>query len=321
MFIVTGGAGFIGSNIVNLLNDKGINDILVVDHLKDGHKFANLADLNIADYLDREEFLALVRDESAFVQRLGRQPIEAIYHEGACSATTEWDGQYVMRNNYEYTVALFEFAAARRIPFFYASSAATYGSGSVFVEGRENERPLNVYGYSKLLFDEYVRKRLPRLKSQVVGLRYFNVYGPRESHKGTMASVAFHLNNQMLRGENPKLFEGCNGYGNGGQMRDFVYVGDVAAVNWWFFEHHGKSGIYNCGTGRAEPFLNIAKAVIKHHGHGEVEFIPFPAHLVGHYQCFTEADLTQLRAVGCDIEFKDVATGVAEYMQWLNCKN
>ena len=320
MFIVTGGAGFIGSNIVKLLNDNGITDILVVDHLKDGHKFVNLADLNIADYMDREEFLALVRDEQAFARRLGARNIEAIYHEGACSATTEWDGQYVMRNNYEYTVTLFEFATAHRIPFFYASSAATYGAGTVYVEGREYECPLNVYGYSKFLFDEYVRARLPKLKSQVVGLRYFNVYGPREGHKGTMASVAFHLNNQMLRGENPKLFKGCNGYADGGQMRDFVYVGDVAKVNWWFFEHQGPSGIYNCGTGKAEPFLNIAKAVIKYHGHGEVEFIPFPEHLVGHYQCFTQADLTKLRAAGCDVQFKDVATGVAEYMQWLNQK-
>ena len=153
-----------------------------------------------------------------------------------------------------------------------------------------------------------------------MGLRYFNVYGPREGHKGTMASVAFHLNNQMLRGENPKLFEGTDGYENGGQMRDFVYVGDVAEVNLWFFEHKGPSGIYNCGTGRAEPFLNIAKAVIKHFGRGEVEFIPFPEHLKGHYQCFTQADLTQLRNAGCDVEFKTVAQGVAEYLKWLNTK-
>ncbi|MCR5536409.1 MAG: ADP-glyceromanno-heptose 6-epimerase [Succinivibrio sp.] len=320
MIIVTGGAGMIGSNIVKALNDKGIKDILVVDHLKDGHKFTNLVDLDIADYLDKGDFLELVHDEKRFEAKFGCANIEAIFHEGACSSTTEWDGQYVMKNNYEYTVDLFEFATAHRIPFFYASSAATYGGGEVFVEGREHEGPLNVYGYSKFLFDEYVRRRLPRLKSQVVGFRYFNVYGPRENHKGTMASVAFHLNNQMLRGENPKLFQGCNGYGDGGQMRDFVYVGDVARVNLWFLEHKGKSGIYNCGTGRAEPFLNIAKAVIKYHGHGEVEFVPFPEHLVGHYQCFTQADLTKLRQAGCDVEFKSVSEGVMEYMQWLNSK-
>ncbi len=320
MIIVTGGAGFIGSNIVKRLNDKGIKDILVVDHLKDGHKFSNLADLDIADYMDREEFLSLVHDEPAFNSRFDLSNIEAIFHEGACSATTEWDGQYVMRNNYQYTVDLFEFATSHRIPFMYASSASTYGGGDVYVEARENECPLNVYGYSKFLFDEYVRRRLPHLQSQVVGLRYFNVYGPRESHKGSMASVAFHLNNQMLKGENPKLFEGCDGYENGGQMRDFVYVEDVADVNIWFWENKGASGIYNCGTGRAEPFLNIAKAVIKYHGHGEVEFIPFPDHLKGHYQSFTQADLTKLRSTGCNIEFKSVAEGVSEYMKWLNSK-
>ena len=320
MIIVTGGAGFIGSNIVKLLNDRGNKDILVVDHLKDGHKFTNLVDLDIADYMDRDDFIALIRDKNALERRFSVKSIDAIFHEGACSATTEWDGQYVMRNNYDYTVELFEFATSHKIPFMYASSAATYGGGNVFVENRANEAPLNVYGYSKLLFDEYVRARLPHLTSQVVGLRYFNVYGPRESHKGSMASVAFHLNNQMLKGENPKLFKGCMGYSDGGQTRDFVYVEDVAKVNLWFLEHNGPSGIYNCGTGRAEPFLNIANAVIKYHGKGEVEFIPFPDHLVGHYQCFTEADLTKLRATGCDIEFKTVAQGVSEYMKWLNSK-
>lgn len=320
MIIVTGGCGFIGSNIVKHLNDRGIKDILVVDNLTNGHKFMNLTDLDIADYMDKVDFLELVQDEKKFDAKYGCKNIEAIYHEGACSSTTEWDGKYIMKNNYEYTVTLFEFATAHRIPFFYASSASTYGDGNVFVEDRENEGPLNVYGYSKFLFDEYVRRRLPTLKSQVVGFRYFNIYGPRESHKGTMASVAFHLNNQMLKGENPKLFEGIDGYENGGQMRDFVYVGDVAEVNLWFLEHKGPSGIYNCGTGRAEPFLNIAKAVIKHFGRGEIEFIPFPEHLKGHYQSFTQADLTQLRKAGCDHEFKTVAQGVAEYLKWLNSK-
>ena len=222
MIIVTGGCGFIGSNIVKHLNDRGIKDILVVDNLTNGHKFINLTDLDIADYMDKEDFLQLVLDEKKFDAKYGCKNIEAIFHEGACSSTTEWDGKYIMKNNYEYTVNLFEFAVAHRIPFFFASSASTYGDGNVYVEDRENEGPLNVYGYSKFLFDEYVRRRLPNLKSQVVGLRYFNVYGPREGHKGTMASVAFHLNNQMLRGENPKLFEGTDGYENGGQMRDFV---------------------------------------------------------------------------------------------------
>ncbi len=320
MIIVTGGCGFIGSNIVKALNDKGISDILVVDNLTEGHKFSNLADLDISDYMDKLDFLELIRDEPRFNARFKCSTIEAIYHEGACSSTTEWDGRYIMKNNYEYTVTLFEFATAHRIPFFYASSASTYGAGDVYVEGREYEEPLNVYGYSKFLFDEYVRRRLPRLNSQVVGLRYFNVYGPRESHKGTMASVAFHLYNQMKKGENPKLFRGCCGYPDGGQMRDFVYVEDVAKVNLWFLEHRGPSGIYNCGTGRAEPFSNIAEAAIRFFGRGEIEYIPFPEHLIGHYQCFTQADLTKLREAGCDIEFKTVAQGTAEYLKWLSKK-
>ena len=287
MIIVTGGCGFIGSNLVKALNEKGITDILVVDNLTEGHKFINLTDLDIADYMDKQDFLALFSDEKSFDAKYGLRNISAIYHEGACSSTTEWDGRYVMKNNYEYTVRLFEFAAAHRIPFFYASSAATYGGGKVFVEGRENEGPLNVYG-------------------------------PREGHKGTMASVAFHLYNQMKRGENPKLFRGCMGYPDGGHMRDFVYVEDVAKVNLWFLEHHGPSGIYNCGTGRAEPFQHIADAAIKFFGRGQTEYIDFPEHLVGHYQCYTQADLTRLRAAGCDVEFKTVAQGTAEYMKWLS---
>lgn len=320
MIIVTGGAGFIGSNLIKMLNDRGNKDILVVDNLQDGHKFVNLVDLDIQDYMDKQDFIELVTDERAFANRFNLNKIEAIFHEGACSATTEWDGKYVMKNNYEYTVKLFNFAIAHKIPFLYASSAATYGSGETFIEGRENEHPLNVYGYSKFLFDEYVRAKLPFIQSQVVGFRYFNVYGPREGHKGSMASVAFHLNNQILRGENPKLFKGCNGYADGMQSRDFVYVEDVCKVNLWFLDNKGRSGIYNCGTGRDEPFLNVALAVINYHGKGKVEFIDFPEHLKGHYQSFTQADLTKLRQAGCDIEFKTVAQGVGEYMKWLNSR-
>jgi ADP-L-glycero-D-manno-heptose 6-epimerase len=221
--------------------------------------------------------------------------------------------------NYDYSKDLLYFCVARGIPFIYASSAATYGGrNDNFIEDRRFEQPLNVYGYSKFLFDEYVRRLLPTTNSQIVGLKYFNVYGPREQHKGSMASVAFHLNNQMKDGQNPKLFEGCDGFGDGGQTRDFVYVEDVCKVNIWFWKNAGKSGIYNCGTGRAEPFLNVAEAVVKHHGRGQVEFIPFPDHLKGRYQSYTQADLTKLRATGCDVQFRSVAEGVAEYMEWLN---
>ncbi len=312
MIIVTGGAGMIGSNIVKALNDKGINDILVVDHLKNGRKFQNLVDLDITDYMDRDDFLAQVMAGDEF------GPIEAVFHEGACSATTEWDGKYMMLNNYEYSKELLHYCLEREIPFLYASSAATYGETDTFVEEKEYEGALNVYGYSKQQFDNYVRRVWQDAEthgeklSQVTGFRYFNVYGPREQHKGSMASVAFHLNNQMNAGENPKLFAGSEHF-----KRDFVYVGDVAAVNVWFFENQ-KSGIFNLGTGNAESFNEVAKAVIKHHGKGQVETIPFPEHLKGAYQEYTQADLTKLRAAGCNHTFKTVAEGVAEYMATIN---
>ncbi|WP_026958177.1 ADP-glyceromanno-heptose 6-epimerase [Aliagarivorans taiwanensis] len=312
MIIVTGGAGFIGANIVKQLNEQGITDIIVVDDLKDGTKFVNLVDLEIADYLDKDDFIARIVSGEDF------GPIEAMFHEGACSATTEWDGKYMMENNYEYSKELLHYCLEREIPFLYASSAATYGDTEVFKEEKQYEGPLNVYGYSKLQFDNYVRRLLPEIRSQVVGFRYFNVYGPREQHKGSMASVAFHLNNQVNDGKNPRLFEGYDGYEDGGQMRDFVYVGDVCKVNLWFWKHPEISGIFNLGTGRAEPFRAVAEAVIKHHGKGEIEYIPFPDHLKGCYQSFTQADLGKLRDAGYSDEFKSVAEGVAEYMSWLN---
>ena len=312
MIIVTGGAGMIGSNIIKSLNDNGFNDILVVDNLKDGKKFKNLVDLDITDYMDKEDFITQIMAGDDF------GTIDAIFHEGACSATTEWDGKYIMMNNYEYSKEVLHFCIEREIPFLYASSAATYGDTDTFIEEREYEGALNVYGYSKQQFDNYVRRLWADAEahgetvSQITGFRYFNVYGPREQHKGSMASVAFHLNNQMNAGEDPKLFERSDEF-----KRDFVYVGDVAAVNLWFLEN-GVSGIFNCGTGRAEPFRAVADAVIKHHGKGEVQSIPFPEHLKGAYQEFTQADLTKLRAAGCDVEFKSVADGVAEYMAIVN---
>lgn len=309
MIIVTGGAGLIGSNIIAALNDMGRRDILVVDNLTDGTKFVNLVDLDIADYCDKEDFIASIIAGDDFGN------IEAIFHQGACSATTEWNGKYLMQNNYEYSKELLHYCLLREIPFFYASSAATYGDKTDFIEERQFEGPLNVYGYSKFLFDEYVRQILPQATSPVCGLKYFNVYGPREQHKGSMASVAFHLNNQMLKGENPKLFAGSEHF-----LRDFVYVGDVAKVNLWAWQH-GISGIYNCGTGRAESFEQVARAVLNYHGKGEIETIPFPEHLKSRYQEYTQANLTKLRAAGYQEEFKSVAEGVAEYMQWLNRKS
>lgn len=310
MIVVTGGAGMIGSNIVAALNAAGRDDILVVDDLTDGTKFRNLADLSIADYEDKDRFLALVEAGA-----LGR--IEAVFHQGACSATTEWNGRYMMQENYAYSKTLLHFCLERRVPFLYASSAAVYGGGSQFREEPELERPLNVYGYSKKLFDDYVRRNvLDSEHSPVVGLRYFNVYGPREDHKGTMASVAFHLFNQVRAGENPKLFGAHDGYGPGEQSRDFIHVGDVADVNLWLW-NRGESGIFNLGTGRAQPFRTVAETVIAGLGRGEIEYIDFPDHLKGRYQSYTQADMTRLRATGYNGAFRSVEDGVKDYVEWL----
>ena len=311
MYIVTGGAGFIGSNMVKALNGRGITDILVVDDLKDGTKFRNLADCDIADYLDRSDFLARVRAGERFGQ------VEALIHEGACSATTEWDGLYVMGNNYEYSKALFHWCQEGRVPFIYASSASVYGMGPDFRESRECERTLNLYAYSKFLFDQYVRLHWQGLTAQVAGLRYFNVYGPREGHKGSMASVAFHFHHQILKDGIVRLFEGSDGYGPGEQRRDFVHVDDTVAVKLWLLDHDEISGIFNVGTGRAQSFNDVARAVIAHHGRGKIEYIPFPEHLKGRYQSYTQADISRLRQAGYTSEFMTVEQGVPRYLDWL----
>lgn len=311
MHIVTGGAGFIGSNVVQALLDRGHDDIVVVDDLKDGHKFVNISDLAIADYLDKDDFIAQLGGK-AFAGS-----IKAVFHQGACSTTTEWDGRYMMKNNYAYSQALLHHCLEHATPFIYASSAAVYGGSSTFVEEPPFENPLNVYGYSKLQFDRYVRRIAAAPDSQVVGLRYFNVYGPREQHKGSMASVAFHFNNQVRDDGEARLFEGSDGFANGEQRRDFVYVGDVCNVNLWFLDNPGVSGIYNTGTGRAQTFNDIANAVIKWHGKGEIRYVPFPDHLKGAYQSFTEADLTRLRECGCGVEFRPVEDGVPAYLDQL----
>ncbi len=312
MIVVTGAAGFIGSNIVKRLNQQGRTDILAVDDLKDGTKFVNLVDLELLDYIDKDNFLVLIKQDQL------AQPIDAIFHQGACSTTTEWDGQYMMNNNYEYSKTLLYFCLEQKIPFLYASSAAVYGSGQIFKEQSEYEAPLNVYGYSKFLFDQLVRRVLPEAGSQIVGLRYFNVYGPGEQHKGSMASVAFHLNNQMQENGIIKLFAGCDGYADGEQRRDFIYIDDVANVNAWLFQRQHVSGIFNLGTGRSQTFNDVAHAVLNWYGRGELVYVPFPDHLRGRYQSFTEANMNALRAVGCDHEFYSVEQGVKAYLDQVN---
>ncbi|MGE0332162.1 MAG: ADP-glyceromanno-heptose 6-epimerase [Ramlibacter sp.] len=321
--VVTGAAGFIGSNIVRGLNARGIDDIIAVDDLTQGDKFRNLADLRIADYVDADLFYDLFAEG-------GFGKVEAVFHEGACSDTMEADGKYMMDNNYTLSCGLFQACRQRGVRLLYASSAATYGGSDTFRESPEFEKPLNVYGYSKLLFDQRMRRELGAqfqdATHQVAGFRYFNVYGPREQHKGRMASVAFHQFNQFRAEGRVKLFGEYGGYGAGEQQRDFVFIDDVVAVNLWFFDHPQKSGIFNLGTGRAQPFNDVALATVNALrdappldlagavAQGLVEYVPFPDALRGKYQCYTQADLSALRAAGCDHAFLDVQSGVSSYM-------
>lgn len=319
MIVVTGGAGFIGSNLIAALNQRGRSDILVVDDLTDGSKFRNLADLQIADYMDKDEYLARVEAGK-------RSKTEVIFHLGACSTTTEWNGKFMMDVNFRYSKTLLHFAQEKRIPFIYASSASVYGMGPKYAEVSANEKPINVYAYSKFLFDQYVRREMlantnSKKSSQIVGLRYFNVYGPREQHKGGMASVAYHFNQQIESKGECRLFKGSDGHKDGEQRRDFVYVGDVVEMNLWFWQHAIKSGIFNAGTGASQSFNDMANAVIKWHDRGRVRYIPFPDTLKNSYQSFTQADLTRLRAAGYKRKFLTVEQGVKKYLNWIHQKH
>ncbi len=329
MIIVTGAAGFIGSNLVAALNARGERNIVAVDNLTRADKFRNLAGLDIADYLDKTEFLDRLEAPGGFGK------VKAILHQGACSNTMETDGRYMMDNNYRYSVRLLDHCLSKGVPLIYASSAAVYGGGRVFSEQREHEAPLNVYGYSKFLFDQVVRARLeagsPGL-SQVVGLRYFNVYGPREFHKERMASVAWHHFNQFRADGQVALFGPWDGYGAGEQSRDFIYVNDVVAVNLFFLDNPQARGIFNCGTGRAQPFNDIATTVVntlRTQGgqpaldrqlmldKGLLRYIDFPDALKGKYQSYTRADPLRLREIGFSQPFASVQEGVADYVRWL----
>jgi ADP-L-glycero-D-manno-heptose 6-epimerase len=327
--VVTGAAGMIGSNLVHGLNAAGIDDVIAVDDLTDGPKYRNLLGARISDYFDKGEFYELFgRGE------LGK--VAAIFHEGACSDTMEHNGRFMLENNYRCSKNLLDACQMQGTRLLYASSAATYGDSSTFREEPEFERPLNVYGYSKLLFDNVVRRMLPHAACQVVGFRYFNVYGPREQHKGRMASVAFHHFTQYRDTGKVKLFGEYGGYGPGQQCRDFVFVEDVVAVNLWFLQHPDRTGIFNLGSGRAQPFNDVAHAAVNacRALRGEtplslgqlvaeetLQYVPFPEALVGKYQCHTQADLTALRSTGCDLKFVDVAVGVRRYVNWLSGSN
>jgi ADP-L-glycero-D-manno-heptose 6-epimerase len=322
--VVTGAAGFIGANLVKALNARDESRIIAVDDLVQADKFANLVDCEIAEYVDKDEFLARLADGDF------DDDIAAVFHQGACSDTMEADGRYMMRNNYRYSVALLDWCQNNDVPFLYASSAAVYGGGGVFREEREFERPLNVYGYSKFLFDQHVRQMLPERTAQIAGFRYFNVYGPREQHKGRMASVVWQFRNQYANEGRVRLFEASGGFDAGEQRRDFVFVDDVVKVNLDFLDHPQRSGIFNLGSGKATTFNAVAAATInacrRVKGEsprsvaelvteGAITYIPFPQSLAGKYQSFTEADLARLRAAGYRAPMHSVEDGVARYVE------
>ena len=325
-YVVTGAAGFIGSNLVKALNERGVTDVIAVDDLRQGDKFANLADCEIADYLDKDDFL----------EKLGEGALDgvvsAVLHQGACSDTTERDGRFMMDVNYRYSKQLLDHCITDEVPFIYASSAAIYGAGRAFREERECEAPLNIYGYSKFLFDQLVRRRFEERTAQIAGLRYFNVYGEREQHKGRMASVAYHFFNQYRATGQVRLFTGSGGFGDGEQRRDFVSVEDCVKINLYLLDRPEKSGIFNAGTGAAQSFNDVAVATVNacREASGEapltlaalrersvVQYIPFPDDLRGRYQSYTQADLSKLRASGYDAPFLTVEQGVTRYCQKL----
>jgi len=322
MYIVTGGAGFIGSNLVHELNAQGIADILIVDNFANARKFQNLHGARYVDYLDKREFRRAVKENS-----LGIGKVESILHQGACSNTLEDDGVYMMDNNFEYTKEVLRFAIGEGAPLVFASTAAVYGLSGPgrFTLTPENERPLNIYGYSKLVFDHYFRNELAlgRVPISAVGLRYFNVYGPREQHKGRMASVIHHFTKQMKDTGKVRLFAGTGGYADGEQRRDFVYVRDLAKLNMFFAQigpyapkagepRKEYRGLANAGSGKSRTFNDVARSLMTVHGECPIEYIPFPADLEGRYQHFTEADLTALKELGYDGPMTELEAGITE---------
>jgi ADP-L-glycero-D-manno-heptose 6-epimerase len=304
VIILTGGAGFVGSNLLAGLNAKGVTDVLVVD--RRGDNFRNFSDLKFSEFMQPAEF------SRAIEHKMLPKRIDAIFHQGACADTTCTDGRYMIENNFTFSKSILHFALSRKVPLVYASSAAVYGSSSVFSPSRENERPLNLYALSKLAFDNHVRSIASGFGSTVAGLRYFNVYGPRESHKGKMASMVYQLYRQLRTSGRARLFEGTDGYADGEQRRDFVFVNDIVRVNLALAEGPARIGVYNVGTGQARTFNDVAKTIIARLGSGAIEYVPFPESLAGKYQSFTQAELSSLRSAGYKESFSTLEDGIAQ---------
>jgi len=312
VIVVTGSNGFIGSNLIKGLNEIGYKNIIAVDDQDDPELKENIAHCDVQDFLNIDEFINLIRNNE-----IDGTKIRAIFHQGACSNTMEWDADFLYNNNLLYSKELLNFSQKTETPLIYASSASVYGAGKIFKESIEYEDPINLYAFSKFKFDQLVRQELIKSETQIVGLRYFNVYGPQEQHKGTMASVAFHLHNQLKDNEEIKLFEGSEGYDDGEQRRDFIYVEDVVKVNLWFLENQKVSGIFNVGTGKSQTFNEVADSVINWNKRGKINYIPFPEKLKGAYQSYTQADISKLRKVGYKDEFLNVQEGVKKYLDTL----
>ena len=311
MIIVTGGAGFIGSCVVRTLNDAGCDDIIIVDNIAETDKWMNMRNKKFIKYVHKSQFL----------QELPTyQNVEAIIHMGAQSSTTERNFDYLWINNFEYTKVLWNYCAEKQISFIYASSAATYGDGTLGFRDTmdiDELRPLNGYGYSKQLFDQWVKHQAKDFPKQHVGLKFFNVYGPNEYFKGSMASMVFHGFNQIKSDGEIRLFKSCNpNYEDGGQLRDFVYVKDICRVIAWMLENPSISGLFNVGTGQAQSFRELAEASFHALGmEPNIRYIDMPEKLRGKYQYYTQADIKHLRLVGYKNPFANVEEGVKDYVQ------
>lgn len=306
MIIVTGAAGFIGSNLIRDLTSKGI-EVIAVDNLTNGKKLKNIFKYPIVNFYDKDDFLSKIKNFEV------NDNVEALIHLGASSSTTVWDGKYLLENNYRYSIKLMDWCLQKGIHFIYASSASVYGLGETgFSVSKSIESPINPYAYFKSLFDNYVKNYLNSNKEfqKIVGIRFFNVYGPNEFHKGNMASPIHKFNQQLMNEGSIKLFKAYGGYSDGMHKRDFVYVKDCIKLIYWFLKNQKINGIFNCGTGTTSSFLDVASSLINNFGKGDIKFIDFPDHLKNAYQVYTCADLNDLRKSGYKEEFTSLEKGI-----------